>query len=142
MPNGVIILVRHCVVRIFPIHPLAQPDRLLGLNFGIFFHSLFAPFYELGYAVKFNVFLGLKVEFFFNLYFHPKSLTIKAVLKSLVKTPHRLISLEQIFIRSAPSMMNPHWVIGGYGTVQKRPALFVLDFTAEFLKNFILFPET
>ena len=39
-PDGVVVLLRHREVGVVPIHPVAQPDRLVGLNRGELEHSL------------------------------------------------------------------------------------------------------
>src|SRR5258706_13802924 len=42
MPNHVIVLIGHCVIRMIPIHKITKPFTLLSLNIAIFEDTLFA----------------------------------------------------------------------------------------------------
>ena len=128
MPNSIIIFIRHGIVGIFPIHPLPKSYRLLCLYRRIFHYPFFTFLDKLIYAIGFNIFFSFKTKFFFNFYLNPKALAIKTILISFIKPLHGFVPLAQVFIRSAPSMVNTHGIISSNWTIQIRPALFAFIF--------------
>ena len=57
VPDGVVILIRHGVVGIIPVHPVAEAARLLGLDGGVLAHPLLAFLHEAGDAEGLDVVL-------------------------------------------------------------------------------------
>src|SRR3989344_3382743 len=115
MPNHIVISVRKRVVRVIPIHKVAEALGLLGLDIGVLLDPLSAQIDKLGDGGFFvawdqilNIFFALQPQLFFYLNFHPKALGVKTVLKSLAKTLHVPEALEKIFVGSSPSMVHSH----------------------------------
>jgi hypothetical protein len=59
-------------VQIVPIHPVAEPDRLLGLHAGIFEHAHLAQLDKFGETELLNVPFILETEFFFDVNLNPE----------------------------------------------------------------------
>ena len=69
VPNRIIIFVGHRVVRIIPVSPISEPDRLLGLHACISQYSLLASLDKLADAIRLNVSFIVQTQFFLNLNF-------------------------------------------------------------------------
>ena len=111
VPDGVVVLVRHRVVRVVPVHPVAEPDRLLRLDVGESPHALLAQLDELIDAELLDVGLGGHAEIFFDVDLDPQSLPVEAVLVSLLEALHGLVALEQVLVRPPPGVVNAHGVV-------------------------------
>ena len=123
VPDGVVVLVRHRMVGIVPVHPVAQPDRLLGLDVREPPDSLLAQLDELVDAEFLDVGLGGHAEVFFDVDLDPQALAVEAVLVALLEALHRLVALKQVLIRPAPSVVNAHGVVGRDGTIHEGEPL-------------------
>ncbi len=122
VPDRVVVLVGHRVVRVVPVHPVAEPDRLIGDALGIFPDALLAAIDELGDAIRFDIALALESELFFDLDFDPETLAVEAVLISLLFAEHGLEALEEILVGATPAVMDAHRVIGGHWAVDESVA--------------------
>src|SRR5581483_8893360 len=71
VPDVLDVLVGHGVVRVIPVHPLAEPNRLLGLNSGVLADTLAATLGELSEPVGFDIALGVESEVLFHLDLDP-----------------------------------------------------------------------
>ena len=121
-PDGVVVLVRHGVVRVVPVHPVAEPDRLLRDDVGEAAHALLARLHEPVDAVLLYVSLGAEAHLLLHLNLHPKALAVVAVLVTLAEALHGLVSLEQVLVRATPGVVNAHRVVGRDGPVDERPS--------------------
>ena len=119
VPDCVVVLVGHRVVRVIPLHPVSQPDRLLRLFGGEPPYALLAELDEPVDAEVFNLTLVVELELLLDLDLDPQSLAVKAVLVALLETPHRLVALEHVLVCAAPGVVNPHGVVGRDGPVDE-----------------------
>ena len=70
-PDGVVIFVRHRVIRVVPVHPHRKPFRLLRNDPRIALNTRFTLLNKTPNSVIFDVVLGCKVELFLDLDFDP-----------------------------------------------------------------------
>jgi len=85
-------------VRVIPVHPHAEPDRLLGLARGIGEDALLAQADELGDAVVLDVTLAREPEIPLHVDLDPEALTVEAVLIALIAAVHRPEPLEEVLV--------------------------------------------
>src|SRR3972149_11984248 len=126
MPNPIVISVRKRVVRVIPIHKVAEALGLLGLDTGVLLDPLSAQIDKLGDGGFFvawnqilNIFFALEPQLLLNLHFHPKTLGVETVLEALAESSHVFVALEKIFVGSPPSVVHSHRIVGGDWPVQK-----------------------
>src|SRR5688572_2552916 len=98
--RDVVVAVR--VVGVVPIHPLAEPDGLLGDRCGAAVDPRAARARELVDAVRLDVALAVQVELALYLHLDPESLAVEPVLPALIESLHRLIALVEILVRASP----------------------------------------
>ena len=84
------------VVVVVPVHPHAEPHRLLGDHLGELGDALAARLGERGEAVLLDVALGVQAERLLDLDLDPEALAVEAVLVALVVPAHRLVALEDV----------------------------------------------
>ena len=96
MPNALNVLVGVGVIGMIPIHPLTETFGLFRDNAGEMLNAVHALSCELVHAVIFNVFLGFEAERFFDFYFNPKALRVKAVLIAAVAPVHCVVTDKDI----------------------------------------------
>ena len=123
MPDGVVVLVREGVVRVVPVHPEAEPLRLLRNHLGEVCDAVLAVLDEFFDAVGLDIEFRVEAEFFFYLDFHPQALAVEAVLKALAVALHVAEAQEQVFVSAPPRVMNAHRVVGGDWSVDERVPL-------------------
>ena len=123
LPDGVVVLVRHRVVRVVPVHPVGEPLGLVGDDVREAADALFAEFHELVDAVSLDVALGLEAEFLFDLYLYPQPLPVESVLKALPVSLHVAEPQEQVLVGAAPCVVYAHGVVRRDGAVDERIAL-------------------
>ncbi len=165
-PDGVVILLGHSEIRLalvwrfgpilignVEVHPIAEPDRLIGLNAGELIDPVLAHLHELGngsHAVSGYEVLDVAFRFhpnaavfelFFNLDLDPQPLTVEALLIAQFMAGHGEIALVDILVRPAPGMMHAHRIVGSDGTIEKRPFRLAAILFAEFGKGVNLLPE-
>ena len=97
MPDIEIVCLGIGVVGVIPVHKHAQTFGLVGLESGILIDSGQTGFGKIFQSKLFDIFFGVKTGFLFNLNFNPKSLAVKAILKSLFKALVVFVALEHIF---------------------------------------------
>ena len=108
--------------RVVPVHPVAEPDGLLGLAGGEREHPLLAQAHELGDAVRLDVALAREAEVALDVDLDPQALAVEAVLVALVLAQHRVEALVQVLVRAAPRVVDAHRVVGGDRPVEEAPA--------------------
>ena len=108
--------------RVVPVHPVAEPDALLGLAGGERQHPLLAQAHELGDPVRLDVALGGEAEVALDVDLDPQALAVEAVLVPLVLAQHRVEPLVEVLVRAAPRVVDAHRVVGGDRPVEEAPA--------------------
>jgi hypothetical protein len=141
LPDGVVVLVRHRVVGVVPVHPVAEPDGLLGLDGGELADALLALLHEAGQAELLDVTLALEAEFLLHLHFHPEPLAVEAVLVAQLASLHGVEALVAVLVGAAPGMVELHRVIRRDGAVQERPARTVPVLLAQGFEGALLLPQ-
>ena len=68
-------------------------------------------------------------------------MAVEPVLVSQFFAVHGVVSLEGVFERPPPSVVNAHGIVGGHGTVEKRPLFAALIAGSQFVKYVGGFPE-
>ena len=122
VPDGVVVLVRHRMVRVVPVHPVAEPDRLLGLDVREPPDALLAEIDELIDAELLDVGLGGHAEVFLDVDLDPQALPVEAVLVALLEALHGLVALEEVLVGAAPSVVDAHGVVCRDGAVHEGEA--------------------
>ena len=122
VPDGVVILIRHGVVGVIPVHPVAEAAGLLGLDGGVLAHPLLALLHEAGDAEGLDVMFGGKALFLFHLHLDPQPLAVESVLVALAVALHGAPAQEQVLVGAPPGVVHPHRVVGGNRTVNKGVA--------------------
>ena len=141
MPDRVVIFGRLRVVGIVPIHEVAESFGLLGYTCSEAIDSLAAFFDEFAYAERFDVALRLEAHLFFDFDFDPKTLSVESVLETLFIALHVAEPEEEVFVRSTPSVVNTHGVVGGDRTVDEREfLLFIVVQRSVAGGNVVVFP--
>src|SRR5262249_16471166 len=159
-PDGVVVLLRHGKVTAplirglapilvaVPVHPIAQTDRLLGLDAGELVNPVLTLLHkpiDAGERIArhevFDVALGAQLEFLLNFDFDPQTLAVKAILVAQFMPRHSEIALVSILVSPTPGMMYAHGVVGGDRAIEKGPAWFTTILFAEFVEDFVTLPE-
>jgi len=109
-------------VRIVPVHPVAEADRLLSLTCGLAQDAGLAFEHKRSEAIPFDVVLGLEPFLLLHLDLDPQPLAVEAVLIALLVTAHRPEALPQILIATSPPVVHAHRIVGRDGPVDKGPA--------------------
>ena len=123
VPDGVVVLVRHGVVGVVPVHPVSEANRLASLDVGEPPHALLAQLHEFVDAEVLNVRLGLHTQISLDVDLDPQALPVKSILVALLEALHRLVALEDVLVGTPPSVVNSHRVVGGDGAVHEREPL-------------------
>ena len=111
------------LVRVVPVHPHPEPDRLLGLARGVGQDALLAQADELGDPVGLDVALAREAEVALDVDLDPQALAVEPVLVALVVAEHRLEALVEVLVGPAPGVMDAHRVVGRDRAVEEAPAL-------------------
>ena len=122
VPDGVVVLIRHGVVGVVPVHPVAEPLRLAGLDGGVLAHPLLAVLDEAGDAVGLDVALRRKPLLLLYLHLHPQPLAVEAVLVALAVALHGAPAQEQVLVGAPPGVVHAHRVVGSDRPVDERVA--------------------
>ena len=128
-------------VRVIPIHPLTETNRLVGDDGGEFFHALDALVGELVQTVSLDVVLGLEAELLLDLDLNPKTLRVKAVAVVGVAALHGMVLNESILEGSAPDVVDTHGVVGGDRAVDEAILRAVCVFLLELVEAVVFLPE-
>ncbi len=127
--------------RIVPVHPVAQADRLLGLQRGKAQHPLLTQVDEAGQAVLLDVALGGEAQVALDVDLDPQALAVEAVLVALVVALHGVEALVDVLVGAPPGMMHAHRPVGRDRAIDKGPALVALVHGPESAKGVGLAPE-
>ena len=106
-PDVLDVRVGERVVVVVPVHPLAEPLRLLGLHLGEARDALLAALRELGEPVLLDLALRVQAELLLDLDLDPEALAVEAVLVALVEAAERLVALEDVLERRARGAARP-----------------------------------
>ena len=109
------------LVRIVPVHPEAEPHRLLGLAGRVGEHPLLAQGHEVGDAEGLDVALALEAEVALDVDLDPQALAVEPVLVALVLAEHGVEALEQVLVGAAPGVVDAHRVVGRDRAVEEAP---------------------
>ena len=123
MPDRVVILVRHGVVRVVPVHEVCEALRLLRLHVGESADPRLAVLHELADAVRLDVSLRPEALFLFDLHLYPQPLAVETVLEPLLVALHVPETKEQVLVGSAPGVVDAHGVVGRDRAVYEREGL-------------------
>ena len=107
--------------RVVPVHPVAEPDALLGLAGGEGEHPLLAQAHELRDAERLDVALGREAQVALDVDLDPQALAVEPVLVALVLAQHRVEPLVQVLVGAAPGVVDAHRVVGGDRPVEEAP---------------------
>ena len=110
------------LVRVVPVHPHAEADRLLGLARGVGQDPLLAERHEAVDAVRLDVALAREAEVALDVDLDPQPLAVEPVLVALVLAEHRVEALVQVLVRATPGVVDAHRVVGGDRPVEEAPA--------------------
>ena len=110
------------LVRVVPVHPHPEPDRLLGLARGEGQDPLLAEADELGDAEGLDVLLAGEAEVAFDVDLDPQALAVEPVLVALVVAEHRVEALVEVLVGPAPGVVDAHRVVGRDRAVEEAPA--------------------
>ena len=119
VPDHVVVLVGLGVVGVVPVHPVSKPFGLLGYRIGESVNSSLAQIDELADPKTFDVSFGSEAKLFFDFYFYPEPLPVISVLKPLLVALHIPEPQEEVFIRTAPGVVDSHGVVGRDGAVDE-----------------------
>ncbi len=123
VPDGVIVLIRHRVIAVVPIHEITETFVLLRDACGIGEHALLAALDEVRNTVLFDFALVLQAEFLLDLHFHPQALAIEAILEALFLAEHVVVPLEEILVAATPGMVHTHRIVGGDRAIDETEGL-------------------
>ena len=129
------------VVRVVPVHPVAQSDGLFRLHGGKAQHPLLALAHEGVQAVGFDVALGAEAQLLLHLHLDPQSLAVETVLVAQFPTAHGPEAIEHVLVRPSPAVMYAERVVGRYRPVQKGPFRLPGTQGAQGLESAGVFPQ-
>ena len=118
-PDGVVVFVGLGVVRVVPLHEVAETLGLAGDDVGEVVDACFALVHELADAVGLDLLFRLEALFFFDFDLDPETLSVVSVLKALAIALHVPEAEKEVFVGATPRMVDAHRVVGGYRTVDK-----------------------
>src|SRR5262249_29887575 len=153
-PDGVVVLLRHReiaapqvgtllpVLLVVPVHPVAEADRLLGLDLRELIDALLAQLHEAvdaGEAVAgdevFDVALRAEAQLLLDLDLDPEALAVEAVLVAQLVAGHGLVALVGVLVGAAPGVVDAHRVVGGDRAVEEGPLILAAVLLAEALEG-------
>ncbi len=110
-PDVLDVRVAEGVVRVVPVHPHAEPLRLLGLDARVMSDAFLAALGELGEAVALDLALRIEAERLLHLDLDVQPLRIEAVLVAEVVAPLRLVALEDVLQRPPVAVVDARRVV-------------------------------
>ena len=122
-PDVLDVRVAEGVVVVAPVHPLAQPDRLLRDHARGLGDELPAAGRECVQPVLLDLPLGVEPEISLDLDLDPEPLAVEPVLIALVEPLQRLVALEHVLVGAAPEMVDAEPVrrVRGLRPVEEAP---------------------
>src|SRR5262249_49931957 len=131
-----------------PVHPVAQADRLLGLDAGELIDALLAELHEAVHAGEAvagdevrDVALRAEAEFLLDLDLDPEAVRVEAVLVAQLVAGHGLVALVDVLVSAAPGVVDAHRVVGGDRAVEEGPLRLAGVLLAEALEGLRALPE-
>jgi hypothetical protein len=121
-PDRVVVLVRVRVVAVVPVHPVAEADRLLGLDGGELVDACLAQLDESVDPELLDLALVVEAELALDLDLDPQALAVEAVLVALPLAQHGVVALEEVLVGASPGVMHAHRVVRGDGPVDEAVA--------------------
>ena len=140
-PDGVVVLVRHREIRVGPVHPIPEPNRLLRLNPGVLSYTLLALFDEAVDPELLDLAFRGETEFLLDLDLDPEPLAVEAVLVPELAPVHRPVALKGVLQCATPGVMDTHGIVCRDRSVEERPVLLTTVFTPQLLERGGLVPE-
>ncbi len=126
VPDHIVIFIAHRVVGTVPVHKVTQALTLLCLDCAKLPHPGFTELDKFCYRSffvsrhkVFNILFCTDPEFLFDFHFYPKTLTVKAVLKTLSVPPHGPEALPKVFVCAAPRVVDSHGVVSGNRAIEE-----------------------
>ena len=110
------------LVGVVPVHPHAEPDRLLGLAGRVGEDPLLAQAHEAVDPVVLDVALRGEAEVALDVDLDPQALAVEPVLVALVLAEHRVEALVEVLVGAAPGVVDAHRVVGRDRAVEEAPA--------------------
>src|SRR6185312_692941 len=104
-PDVLDVRVGEGVVVVAPVHPHAEPAALVGDDLGELRDPLLAALVEFGESVLLDLPIRVETEGALDPDLDPQPLAVEAVLVALVETAERLVALEDVLERAAPTVM-------------------------------------
>src|SRR3954449_2695020 len=101
-PDVADVRVGHREVGPLPVHPHAEPLRLLSLDARVLGHPVAARAREAVEPVGLDLVLGVEPERLLDLDLDPEPLAVEAVLVAQILSQSRVVALEQILQRPPP----------------------------------------
>src|SRR6266516_3878746 len=120
-PDVFDVRVRERVVVVVPVHPPAEATILTGDHLGVLGDALLAALVELREAVLLDLPLRVQAEGTLDADLDPEALAVEAVLVPQLEAPHRLVALEDVLERPAPTVMGGHRVVRRDRPVDEAP---------------------
>src|SRR5262249_46836147 len=111
VPDVLDVVVGHGEVGVVPVHPLAEPDRLLRDDVGVGENPLTTALGEAVEPVLLDLALGVESKRLLDLDLDPESLAVEAILIALIEPLHRLVALVHVLVGTAPGMVDTHGVV-------------------------------
>ncbi len=141
VPDVLDVRVRHRVVRPLPVHPLAEPPRLLGLEPRVGRHPVPAGPGEAVEAVLLDLPLRVEAEGLLHLDLDPEALAVEPVLVAELVAPRGVEALVEVLQRPAPGVVHAHRVVRGDRPVDEAPRLGAPAGLAPALEGLLAVPE-
>ena len=110
-PDRVVVLIGFGVVRVIPLHEVAETLGLACDDVGEMVDAGFALFNKLADTVCLDFLLGFEAFFLFYFNLDPQTLAVVAILKPLAVTLHVPEAEEEVFVSSSPRMVDAHQVV-------------------------------
>ena len=139
-PDVADVRVGHREVAAVPVHPLAQPSRLLRLDARVLGHAVAAGAREAVEPVLLDLGLGVEPQRLLDLDLDPQPLAVEAVLVALVAAQHGVVALPDVLQRAAPGVVHAHRVVGRDRAVEERVGGAAAVLVAELLEGALALP--
>src|SRR5439155_9128529 len=139
-PDVLDVRVREGVVVVVPVHPHAEPLRLLGDHLGEAGDPLLAARGELGDPVLLDLSFRVQPQGLLDLDLDPQALAVEPVLVALVEASKRLVALKHVLERPAPGVMDAHRVVRRDRAVDEAEALRATILLPEAVEDALFLP--
>ena len=106
-------------------HPLAQPNRLLGLYTAELIYAGAALSREPVETEALDFAFGVQTKILLNLHLDPKPLAVETVLVALVLAVHGLVALKDVLVGASPRVVRAHRIVGRNRTIDEGESVLV-----------------